>query len=193
MVSVWDDRLAEVWAAPGRAGAGVVVGAEAVLTARHLVKDALGAGRVLARAVRPGVMVAPWTRMRVAWQNGEWDLAVLVVDHSRKESRGWQPPRSAVAVVRLGTAAEPGCEAVGFPESAVQLSSAGAASEAVRQTEQVRGTVLPAGQGKPPVSLARQLPARWMPLDVDTTTPGTQAGWGVCPVPGWCCPDWTVG
>ena len=32
MAAIWDDRLAEVWAEPGRAGAGVVVGAAAVLT-----------------------------------------------------------------------------------------------------------------------------------------------------------------
>jgi len=31
---IWNDRLAEVWAEPGKAGAGVVIGAAAVLTAR---------------------------------------------------------------------------------------------------------------------------------------------------------------
>ena len=48
---VWDDRLAEVWAEPSKAGAGVLVGAAAVLIVRHVVAGVLDHGRVLARVV----------------------------------------------------------------------------------------------------------------------------------------------
>jgi hypothetical protein len=68
---IWDDRLAEVWAEPGRAGAGVVVGAAGVLTARHVVKGALNGGTVLARVVRPGVATADWVPMRVLAEDAD--------------------------------------------------------------------------------------------------------------------------
>ncbi len=83
-------------------------------------------------------------------------------------------------IVALGSGVEDGCEAVGFPQSEVQHAhDEPESSPGVRQTEQAKGMVLPAGQGKPPVNPDRPLlPGRWMPFDVASSTPGTQAGWG---------------
>jgi len=174
---LWDDRLAEVWAAPGKAGGGVVLGPDMVLTARHVVAGALSGGRVLARVVRPGVSTAAWHAMRVRWEREGWDLALLVVDHvgaEGEEARArWQYPSSpSPVIVRLGTAAERDCEAVGFPDAEVQKAAEARPGEARRQSEQAVGTLLSAGQGKAPAH-----PRRWIPLDVETTHPGTQAGW----------------
>jgi Trypsin-like peptidase domain len=123
--SLWVDRLAEVWASPGYAGAGVVVGADAVLTARHVVADALGdsAARLLARVVRPGCSVAGWAPMQSVWDDEGWDLALLSLDGASPDARAWEGPQSSasrIVVVDLGTMAAPDCEAVGFPESAIQ-------------------------------------------------------------------------
>ena len=78
----------------------------------------------------------------------------------------------------LGTSAEDGCEAVGFPQSEVQQAADGDLVTTVRQSEQVGGMLPPAGQGKTPVNPERPLPKRWIPFDVSESTPGTQAGWG---------------
>jgi len=152
---LWGDRLAEVWAVPRRAGAGVVVGAGAVLTARHVVAGALGGGRVLARVVRPGAATADWVPMRVLAEDAGWDVALLGVDEEKAAAGGpgarWLAPGSvSPVVVRLGTAAEPGCEAVGFPQAEVQRAPDGSPVGTVRQSEQMTGTLLPAGQGEAP-------------------------------------------
>lgn len=180
VVPLWNDRLAEVWASPGYAGAGVIVGGSGVLTARHVVADACSANsRVLARAVRPGEPTAGWVTMKVPWHDPAWDLALLQVDSNAEDAKAWKTPQSPPVVFAcLGTASEPGCEAVGFPDSVVQTAGAGPPSGHVRQTEQVRGTLLPSGQGKKPVNPARELPHRWMPFDADTAPPDEQAGWG---------------
>ena len=184
MVSrVWDDRLAEVWAAPGTAGTGIVVGTETILTARHVVVGALDDGKVLARVVRPGLVTAGWASVRVLADDPAWDVAVLGVVRA-KDADGmdggpqWLAPASPQPVfARVGTSAEPGCETVGFPAAEVRRTPQGAPVAVVRQSEQATGTLAPAGQGKAPVNVSRKLPPRWMPLDVDTATPGTQAGW----------------
>lgn len=177
-MSLWADRLAEVWAPPRCAGSGVVVGTDGVLTARHVVEQAAGDDRpVVARVVRPGGAVGTWVPMTVAWEGDGWDLALLRVDHAAAEAGAWLAPGSgAVEIVDLGHAAAPGCEATGFPHAEVARDPSGAP---VRQSEQIVGTVLPAGQGKPPVRPDRPLVAgRWMPLDVATATPGAQEQWG---------------
>ena len=87
MTTIWDDRLAEVWAAPGKAGAGVVVGAAAVLTARHVVAGALDGGSILARVVRPGAVTADWVPMMVLAEDADWDVALLGVDHGERRGR----------------------------------------------------------------------------------------------------------
>lgn len=92
MARLWADRLAEVWAEPGRAGSGVVLGDHGILTARHVVEDARGENDVLARVVRPGAETATWTRMEIAWEDPDWDLALLVVDESGREI--WSAPQS---------------------------------------------------------------------------------------------------
>src|SRR5262245_16879061 len=116
MGSLWGDRLAELWAAPGRAGAGVVLGTHAVLTAHHVVAGPPGdePARLLARIVRLGSQHAsPWVPMRLVWQDPQWDLALLVAERDEQ----WVTPFSPTPViVRLGSAAEPDCEAVGFPQ-----------------------------------------------------------------------------
>ena len=147
--SLWDDRLAEVWASPGFAGAGVVVGTTGVLTARHVVAEAIAApeGRVLARVVRPGLATGEWVPMRPAWEAAEWDVALLVVGTAPEDAQMWQAPASpAVVVAALGASAEPGCEAVGFPESAVQMGG-GEPSERVRGWSRWSALSCPPGRG----------------------------------------------
>jgi tetratricopeptide (TPR) repeat protein len=186
----WDDRLAEVWAAPGRAGAGVIVGSVGVLTARHVIAGALPGGRVLARVVMPGVSIAAWAPMQVSFESTEWDVALLTVDDAAQGRENWvRPTTSQPVIVRLGKRAERNCEAVGFPQSETRLSASANPSKTVRQTEQALGTVLPAGQGKPRADPQRELPVAWMPLDVNNATPGTQAGWGGMSGAGVVLPD----
>ena len=177
MTGVWDDRLAEVWAAPGKAGAGVVVSADTILTARHLLAGALAGGDVQARVVRPGASTAEWAHMEVLAEDRAWDVAVLRAEQvSEQNAPRWLRPSSpSPTFVRLGTAAEPGCEAVGFPQSEVIRTQKENAT--VRQPEQVYGRLTPAGQAKAPVNVDHQLPLRWVPLDVDGPTPGTRADW----------------
>lgn len=186
MTRIWDDRLAEVWADPGKAGAGVVVGDDAVLTARHVVAEVGADGLVLARVVRPDAPVPRWIPMTILAVDADWDIALLRVrdndiDDGAEAAAlepGWETPSSPSPVfVRLGTAVERDCEAVGFPRSEVQQLDRSPAGT-VRQTEQIRGTLHPAGQGKRPVNPDRQLPLRWMPLDVDGATPKKQKSWG---------------
>jgi len=189
-VGLWGDRLAEVWAAPGRAGAGLVVGSTGVLTARHLVADALADGRIRARVVRPGFATAAWVPMRDVWDSAEWDIALLTVEDTSVNARDWLAPTSPpVVVARLGTSKVSDCDAVGFPEAAVQRDGTADPATSVRQTEQAVGTVLPVGQSKPPRHPQRVLPQRWMPFDVDTATPGTQEGWGGMSGAGVVLPD----
>ena len=180
---IWDDRFAEVWAEPGRAGAGVVIGAAAVLTVRHVVVGALDRGRILARVVRPGALTADWVPMTVLAEDAHWDVALLgVCDGNAGEGHfrpQWKTPSSPSPVfVRLGTSAELGCEAVGFPQAEVQHVQDGSLVTIVRQSEHAVGTLTPAGQAKTPVNAQRPLPRRWIPFDVGGTAPGAQIGWG---------------
>ena len=181
MGSMWDDRLAEVWAPPGRAGSGVVVGAHGVLTARHVVAEVLkgsASSGVLARVVRRGSPTT-WVPMRVVADAPDWDVVVLEVEPSRPEAAAWERPASPSAtVVAVGGTSEESCEAVGFPDQEIQHPEEAAGSgEWVRQSEQLRGTLLPMGQAKPPTASRPGLPREWMPLDASTATPGVQAGW----------------
>ena len=109
MARLLADRLAEVWAEPGRTGSGVVLGDHGILTARHVVADARGENDVVARVVRPGAVTAAWTPMEIAWEDPDWDLALLVVDERGHEN--WSAPQSpSPSFVTLGTAEEAGCE-----------------------------------------------------------------------------------
>jgi hypothetical protein len=182
VAAIWDDRLAEVWATPGNAGTGVVVGAAAVLTARQVVAGALYGGNILSRVVRPGATVAAWVPMTVLAEDPDWDVALLGVDQSggddHESKPEWSAPSSPPPVfVRLGISVERGCEAVGFPQSAVQQAPDGYPVSTTRQTEQVIGTLLPAGQTTPPANPAHPLPKRWLPFDVDSATPDQWVGW----------------
>ena len=154
MTSLWRDRLAEVWASPGRAGSGVVVGLEGVLTARHVVAAALisADGQILARVVRAGEETASWVPMTCPWDDESWDLALLAVDRDSSEAAAWLTPTegSEPVVVQLGASAEPRCETVGFPAMAVQRTQAGRPSQNVRQPEQAVGTVAPSSLGSGP-------------------------------------------
>ena len=130
------------------------------------------------------LQTAEWVPMAVLAEDGDWDVAVLgVADRSAgggdDPRREWLTPSSSPPVfVRLGTPAERDCEAVGFPQSEVQQTPDGDPVATVRQSEHVVGTLLPAGQAKTPVNPERLLPRRWVPMDVEESTPGTQAGWG---------------
>ena len=178
---IWDERLAEVWAPPGKAGSGVVIGTCGVLTARHVI-DAVAtgaqAGPVLARVIRRGSPPSAWVPMRIAGEDAAWDLAVLRVDQEAPEAAGWVRPVSASPVaVTVGGSSEHGCESVGFPDEVVQRPDLADPAGWVRQSEQLLGTLLPMGQAKPAVSLSATLPREWMPLDAQTATPDDQSGW----------------
>ena len=177
---IWDDRLAEVWAPPGKAGSGVVIGTCGVLTARHVI-DAVAtgaqAGPVLARVIRRGPPPA-WVPMRIAGEDAAWDLAVLHVDQEAPEAAGWVRPASGSPVVAMvGGSSERGCESVGFPDEEVQRLDLADPTGWVRQSEQVLGMLLPMGQAKPAVLLSGTLPREWMPLDAETAAPDVQSGW----------------
>jgi TPR repeat protein len=117
--------------------------------------------------------------MRVVADAPDWDLAVLDVEPSRPEAAAWLRPGSpSPTVVAVGGASEEGCEAVGFPDQEVQRPEGIAdPGEVVRQSEHLRGTLLPMGQAKPPAAPRPRLPREWMPLDASTATPGEQVGW----------------
>lgn len=181
MSRLWDDRLTEVWASPGMAGSGVAVGARGVLTARHVVAEALendAHGRILARVVRRGQESSSWSAMRVVADDPEWDLAVLEIDPLTSVADRWATRSPSPTMSAVGTSVEDGCEAVGFPDENVQrIHDAAPSSDAMRQTEQVLGTLLPMGQAKPPLSPQGQLSRQWMPLDAISAPPAKQTGW----------------
>src|ERR1017187_4651493 len=128
MGSIWDDRLAEVWAPPGKAGSGVVIGTCGVLTARHVI-DAVATGAqtgpVLARVIRRGSPPV-WVPMRIAGEDPAWDLAVLHVDQEAPEAGAWvRPVSGSPVVVTVGGSSERDCELVGFPDDEVQRPCVG--------------------------------------------------------------------
>jgi tetratricopeptide (TPR) repeat protein len=169
---MWEDRLVEVWAPPGQAGAGLAVSDLGILTARHVVEGALRGG-VEVRIVSRGTDPSEWVAAEVIAENAEWDLAILQVKPDGAEA--WPVPRSP-----RPTGAMPGtqiqeCEAVGFPEASVQRADPADPSLDVRQSEQVAGTWLPMGQAKRPPGAS--LPKQWIPVDVTSTRPMSAAGW----------------
>jgi TPR repeat protein len=171
-----------------------VIGAAAVLTARHVVAGALDNGRIMARVVRPGASTADWVPMAVLAEDAEWDVAVLCVsDQGADADDSWprwlEPSSPSPVFVRLSATAEHGCEVVGFPQSEVQKTPDSSPVSTVRQSEQATGTLLPAGQAKTPVNPERPLPKLWIPFDVEGSTPGTQAGWGGMSGAGVILPD----
>ena len=177
MVRLWADRLAEVWAEPGRAGSGVVLGDYGILTARHVVEDARSENDVVARVVRPGAETATWAPMEIAWEDPDWGLALLVVAESGHEI--WSAPQSPSPLfVTLGTADEAACEAVGFPDVALPRTSngdPGDPGDPVRRPERAVGKLLPSAMAKR--SPASAQPWRVLPFDVDVADPETTAGW----------------
>jgi TPR repeat protein len=189
---IWDDRLAEVWAPPGKAGSGVVIGTCGVLTARHVIEavaTGVQAGPVLARVVRRGSPPA-WVPMRIAGEDAAWDLAVLHVDQEAPEAAGWvRPVSGSPVVVTVGGSSERGCESVGFPDGEVRRPDLADPAGWVRQSEQLLGTLLPMGQAKPPALLSGTLPREWMPLDVENATPDVRSGWRGMSGAGLVLPD----
>ncbi|MGA4792455.1 S1 family peptidase, partial [Nocardia sp. AB354] len=179
------DRVVEVWAEPHQAGAGIAIGSRGVLTARHVIADALPSGRILVRIVPTGRLptsVPEFIPVAQVWDDAVWDLAVLRVDDARWPEPG--PP--SPAVVWLDARPEPECHAVGFAQADVQTDPHGVT---FRQTTAVLGRLLPAGQARPPVDPARPLPRRWLPLDVQNDPPELQAGWGGMSGAGVLLPD----
>jgi TPR repeat protein len=176
MHSLWTDRLAEIWAEPGNAGSGVIVGGSSVLSARHVIANASPAGKILARIVRADGAAGSWVASRIAWESTAWDLAML--SPLDADEAGWlRPTSSSPSIVRLDPRVRPGCEAVGFPHFAVQESTAAPDPTTVRQPEHLLLIALPVGNAKPPVNPDRQLPKAWLPFDVETSTPDSQPGW----------------
>ena len=137
--------------------------------------------------------MAAWAPMTVEWEEEAWDLALLVVDREAPGAEAWEAPASSAPVVsRLGFGIERDCEAVGFPQSAVQLRPGENPADAVRQTEQAAGTVSPSGQGKNPVDPRRVLPRSWFPFDVDYSQARAQKRWGGMSGAGVVLPDGRV-
>ncbi|TDU73485.1 bifunctional trypsin-like peptidase domain-containing/SEL1-like repeat protein [Streptomyces sp. KS 21] len=180
MDSIWADRLAEVWAFPGQAGSGVVIGTHGVLTARHVISGALPSNTVLARVVRRGhTGPPPWVPMTVS-DFEDWDLAVLEVDQTNPGAEWWTPPTSdSPTLVCLGNSSEEGCEAVGFPDASVQQGDSGRPTDLVRNTDQLHGILLPMAQARKPGvhESGRILPEEWVAFDASTATPSEQQGW----------------
>ena len=141
--------------------------------------------------VRPGARTADWVPMTVLAEDADWDVALLGVSDGNAGAGGsgrrWLEPSSPSPVfVRLGTSAEHGCEAVGFPQAEVQQAPDGSPVTTVRQSEHAVGTLAPAGQAKAPVNPERPLPRRWIPFDVEGAAPGDKPGGVACRGPGWC-------
>ncbi len=87
---IWDDRLAEVWAPPGKAGIRVVIGTCGVLTARHVI-DAVATG-AQAGPCGPGSFAGielVGVVLDADREDAAWDLAVLRVDQEAPEAAGW--------------------------------------------------------------------------------------------------------
>lgn len=180
---LWEDRLVQVWAEPGRAGSGVAFGAAGVLTAYHVVAEGSPA-RVKARTVRrtdpasAGRASAPWVSMRMVAAAPDWDLAVLEASSHEKGAVPWRSPASVgprLAAVSGG--ASWACESVGFPDANVQGLTGIQPADRVRQSEHAVGVLLPFGQVKP-YSGASPMPIQVMPLDVVSATPERAAKWG---------------
>ena len=113
----WTDRLVDIRAA-GRGGSGIVLGDRGVLTARHVVSDALNAPDtepIMARIVdRRDGSVSGWVNLECVAEDDRLDLAVLEVD----QEATWTPPTSErpviVAVETVNTIDNR--EAAGFPD-----------------------------------------------------------------------------
>jgi hypothetical protein len=173
----WDDRVVEIFGPGGKVGAGLAVGDFGVLTARHVAESAGDSG-ILARIIRRSITPLPRVRTHVVAEDEDWDLAVLRVDEESRTAASWAVPVSAPpAGAILGSQSSSRCEAVGFPDAAIQRAMEGIPSQYLRQTEQVRGVLLPMGDAREPVAPGRKLPREWMPLDVDTSTPSYQGEW----------------
>jgi hypothetical protein len=106
--------------------------------------------------------------MVILAEDPEWDIALLGVGDSSEAFNPdkWLRPTSPSPVIAgLGTSSEADCETTGFPQSEVQRGPDGNLYRTIRQTEQASGRLAPAGEGKKPLA-NRQLPLRWMPLDL---------------------------
>ena len=169
------DRLAEIWAEPGKAGTGVAVGARGILTARHTVEGALNsADGIQVRIVPTGAVETSkpvWVYADCVWSEPDWDAALL----QARDHPGWVRPQTRTPVlVALDSRPEPDCHCVGFAELDVQRSEQG---KPLRQTSDVVGRLLPAAQARTPVMPNRTLPPRWLLLDIDTAPPLRQDQW----------------
>ena len=129
-------RVCELYAAGPDAegsGSGYRVGGRLVLTARHVIAPAGGAGgRVL---VRP-LSVPEWLPARVEWSDADVDAALVVI-----EEEGRRMP-AGDSVLRWGELAggDPvPCAAVGFPWASVR-------PDRLRDTAHVYGQLAPLGQ-----------------------------------------------
>ncbi|HLN67419.1 MAG TPA: serine protease [Streptosporangiaceae bacterium] len=129
-------RVCELYAeGPGveGTGSGYRLGDRLVLTARHVIAPAAGAGgRVL---VRP-LGVPGWLPARVEWEDAGADAALIGI-----EEEGWRAPAEE-SVLRWGELAGSDpvpCAAVGFPW-------ASARPDRMRDTAHVYGQLAPLGQ-----------------------------------------------
>ena len=115
-------------------GSGYRLGDRLVLTARHVIAAGLaGAGGQL--LVRP-LGVPEWLPARVAWENADADVALVVIEDEHWQAAGRE------SVLRWGelVGRDPvPCAAVGFP-------GASARPDRVQDTAHVYGQLAPLGQ-----------------------------------------------
>ncbi len=153
-------------------GSGVAVATHGILTANHVIDEALEDGlevRIVPTDVTES-SAPDFATATVIWRDRRWDLALLTTRDPR-----WKPPTSpSPTLVELGSDFEINCQVVGLANTDEQSDSEG---RLLRQTTQATGTLLTAAQARPPIHPSRELPPRWCPLDISTDTPRQQAGW----------------
>ncbi len=135
-------------------GSGYWLGDRLVLTARHVIAPVLArsGGQVLVRLVG----VTEWLPARVAWEDADADVALIVV-----EDKDWRAP-AGQSVLRWGELAGSDpvpCAAVGFPWASVR-------PDRMRDTAHLYGKLAPLGQ----------LKAGRLDLDVASALPSAREG-----------------
>jgi hypothetical protein len=187
MSSIWNDRLAEIWAppstsSPGVSGSGIVIGLRGVLTARHVIKSvASGESRdsVWARVRLPEPRAEQtWVPMSIAYEDKAWDLAVLQVQNDTPEAGAWVQPasKSPVAITTDGSCLF-NCESVGFPAANSERPDPRNPDVHVRQSEHTIGNLLPRGYMGPQDLSPSTRPRRWFPMDVTSDIPDHYSQW----------------
>jgi tetratricopeptide (TPR) repeat protein len=129
------------------------------MSCRHVL-ELVGADRARIQ-VRQAAASSPeaWVDCVIAWQHPTHDLVLLRITPLPGQS--WDPPRAVSALARIGERPFE-CDAIGFPEVAARPGG-------LRDSDQVRGWLLPAGRARDPSGL--------VPFDVDSSHPDDALLW----------------